>query len=315
MDKDKIRDWLVGPMVAVATPFKEDFSLNLEALHENVRFMVDHGVRTGDGSLLVGGAAGEHPTLNLEERKAVMDCAMEAADGEVPVLTSIQHVDVRMIVELAKHASKIGIEGAQLGPTYYYVPAESDVQRLFKLVSEESDVTLMIYHTHWEGLTMSMDLLKELADMPTVRALKWSAPDDQLYDEGLIKLADKLVIIDNEGRHVWSHILGARGFVTHISGFWPEYPRDLWRLLEARDYVGAKKCLAQFKWQWAGWRDRVLEFTGGEGPFIKAAMEAVGLRAGPPRPPSARPPEPMMTEIKDMITRAGVPRAIPNEKI
>ena len=72
MEPDQIRNWLCGPMVAVATPFTEDYALDLEALHDNIRFMIDRGVRTGQGSLLVGGAGGEHPTLNIEERKLVM---------------------------------------------------------------------------------------------------------------------------------------------------------------------------------------------------------------------------------------------------
>ena len=40
--------------------------------------------------------------MNVEERMAVMTTAHEAANGEVPVLTSIQHTDTRVIVELAQ---------------------------------------------------------------------------------------------------------------------------------------------------------------------------------------------------------------------
>ena len=54
MDPDRIHDWLRGPMVAVATPFTEDFELDLDALRTNIRFMIDGGVTTGQGSLLSG---------------------------------------------------------------------------------------------------------------------------------------------------------------------------------------------------------------------------------------------------------------------
>ena len=63
---------------------------------------VDRGVKTGNDTLLVGGAGGEHPGMNVEERMAVMTTAHEAANGEVPVLTSIQHTDTKVIVELAQ---------------------------------------------------------------------------------------------------------------------------------------------------------------------------------------------------------------------
>ena len=302
-----IRSWLCGPMVAVATPFKEDLSLDLDALTENIRFMVDAGVVTGKGTLLVGGAGGEHPAMNLEERKTVMTTSVEAANGEVPVLSSVQHTDVRTIVDLAQHASQIGLNGVQLGPTYYYEPSESDVVRLFQKVDEESDINLMIYHTWWEGLTMSLALIDELSNIGSVNAMKWSAPEGTLYRDGLDRFAGTLAIIDNSGEHILSHVLGASGFITHLSGFWPEYPAEVWNLLNNRDYKSAKNKLSEFKWKWRKWVVKVLSYTGGEGPFIKAAMEHVGLRAGPPRPPSIRLPSHLLEEMIHLFEEAGVP--------
>ena len=309
MEAERIREWLMGPVVAVATPFGEDFSLDLDALQENVRYMIDHGIRTGQGALLVAAAGGEHPTLNADERKAVMESAVEAAQGEVPVLASIQHTDVRVIIDLARHASRAGLQGAQLGPTYYYPPTEGDALRLFQMVAEESDVSLMVYHTYWEGLNMSLDLLKRLAEIPTVRGLKWDAPTDAEYQRGFAALHDDLVIIDNSARYALGHSLGGRGFITHVGAFWPEYPIRIWDLLERGDYDGVEDALAAFQEPWGLWTGKVEAATGGEGPFIKAAMEAIGLRAGPPRPPSVRPPEHLLAEIRELLKSSRAPHA------
>jgi 4-hydroxy-tetrahydrodipicolinate synthase len=249
--------------------------------------------------------------MNLDERKAVMTAAMEAANGEAPVLTSVQHTDYRVIIELANHAHETGLGGVQLGPTYYYEPTEGDAYRLFELVSKESDVSIVIYHTWWEGLTMSLSLLSDLADIETVRALKWSSPNEAHYRQGLSALADRLVCIDNSGQQIFSHIMGARGFITHLSGFWPEYPAEIWNLLEQREYEAARQRLADFKWRWSEWRAKVAAMTGGEGPFIKAAMEAVGLKAGPPRPPSVRASQLLRDELEVFLTECGVPRLAP----
>jgi 4-hydroxy-tetrahydrodipicolinate synthase len=245
--------------------------------------------------------------MNVDERKAVMAAAVKAANGQVPVLTSIQHTDVRVVLELAQYATEVGLHGVQLGPTYYYEPSENDVIRLFQYVSEGSDVNLMIYHTWWEGLTMSISLINELSQIKNVNAMKWSAPTTQLYREGLVNFSDKLVIIDNGGEHVWSNVLGAAGFITHLSGFWPEYPSEIWALLKASEYDRVKKRLGDFKWKWREWITKVIQETGGEGPFIKAAMERVGLPAGPPRPPSIRLPEHLMAELDALMKNAGTP--------
>ncbi len=307
---ERIHEWLRGPMVAVATPFHEDFALDLDGLADNVRLMTDRGVLTGAGSLLVGGAGGEHPVLSIDERKDVMTAALEAAAGRAPVLASIQHTDTRSVVELAKHAEATGLQGVQLGPTYYYDATEADAERLFELVAGESSITLMIYHTWWDGLHMSDDLLGRLAAIPTVRSLKWSSPDDAAYRRVIMALRDELAIIDNSGRQVWSHMLGATGFITHLSGFWPEYMAGVWALLEAGDYPAAEARLAEFKWPWVRWRSKVAAQTGGEAPFIKSAMEAVGIAAGPPRPPSVRPSADLLEELRMLLRDAGVPGAV-----
>ena len=96
MKPDRIREWLMGPMIPLATPFTEDFELDLDALRENVRFTIDHGVRMGTGSLLVGGACGEHPLLNVDERKAVMQAAMEAAAGEAKAATTAHEFQIHV---------------------------------------------------------------------------------------------------------------------------------------------------------------------------------------------------------------------------
>ncbi len=308
MTENTIRDWLCGPMVAVTTPFKEDFTLDLDAYRDNLEFMIKGGVVTGNGTLLVAAAGGEHPVLDTEERKELMTVALEVANGRVPVLSSIQHTDYREIIKLARHASDIGLDGVQLSPTYYYESTESDVLRLFEIVDSESDVTLILYHTWWQGLTMSVDLVKRIGEIDSVKSVKWSAPDSKLFQDGLRAFSDDLVVIDNSHSHVWSNILGANGFITHISNFWPDYPNRIWKALQAKDYETVPEILSQFKWRWLEWIYSVLEYTGGEGPFIKAAMEEVGLKTGPPRPPSIRPSKVHIEELKKLLESASVPK-------
>tara|TARA_B110000014_G_scaffold235620_1_gene200299 strand:+ start:3229 stop:4143 length:915 start_codon:yes stop_codon:yes gene_type:complete len=303
-----MNDKIVGPMVAVATPFKEDFSIDYNSFEKNIRHMIERGVINNRATLLIGGAGGEHPLLNIEERKKLMDKAVESANNEVPVLTSIQHTDIREIINLAQHAEKSGIYGCQLGPTYYYMPTSQDVMDLFNLVSKESDSKLMIYHTWWDGFIMDFDLLDKLVDIPNVISIKWSHSNIELFKDGLNRYSDKVSMIDNSGNHIMSQIYGGKGFITHLSSFWPEYPEKIWDALLIKDYETAKNLLAGFKHEWKEWVGKVVKETGGEGPFIKAAMELIGLKAGPPRPPSRRPSKERYKELDILLNKYKVPR-------
>jgi 4-hydroxy-tetrahydrodipicolinate synthase len=302
------REWLRGPLVAVATPFADDFALDLDGLRRNVDFMVAGGVTNGQGVLLVAGAAGEFPALSREERVSVMRASVDAAAGRVPVMTSVQHTDWREVVELARAAEDAGIAGLQVGPTYYYPATGDDLYRLLEHVGGAVSIPLMIYSTWWEGgLRIDGALLRRLAELPNVEAVKWSAPSYDEFTEGLAAVADRLVVIDNQAMHVWGHLLGASGFVTHISNFWPEYPLGIWQCLEAGDYAAVRDKLAAFKFDWGRWAGKVVAETGGEGPFIKAALAEVGLAAGPPRPPSAAPSPALVAELRELMRLTAVP--------
>ncbi len=299
---------IVGPMVAVATPFFDDYSVDYKAFESNLKFMVDKGLSNGNSTLLIGGAGGEHPALNVEERIELMKIAVETAENKVPILTSIQHTDWREINKMAASASEIGIYGCQLGPTYYYMPTKFDVLDLFKRVSNESDVNLMIYHTWWDGFVMDFELLDQLIEIPNVNSIKWSHENIQLFKEGLERYSKKVSMIDNSGNHILSNIYGASGFITHLSSFWPEYPKMIWDSLLDKNYSKTKDLLSGFKTDWMKWVGKVVTETGGEGPFIKVAMELIGLKAGPPRPPSKTPSKKLINELDDILIKHNVPR-------
>ncbi|MQF96642.1 MAG: dihydrodipicolinate synthase family protein, partial [SAR202 cluster bacterium] len=200
---------IVGAMVAVATPFNEDYSIDYSSFENNIKFMTSRGLTEGNSTLLIGGAGGEHPVLNVEERVKLMEVAVQAAANKVPVLTSIQHTDWREIIKMAKSAEDIGIFGCQLGPTYYYMPTKHDVLDLFTRVADSSNVNLMIYHTWWDGFVMDFELLDQLIEIPNVNSIKWSHGSIDKFREGLTRYSKKVAMIDNSGNHILSNIYGA----------------------------------------------------------------------------------------------------------
>jgi len=308
MNIQQAKDTFRGPMVSVATPFTTDFELDLGTLHHNIRFMIDHGLKRGRGVLLVAAAGGEFPMLTMEERKQVIKASVEAARGEIPIAASIQFNGTRQVIELARYAHEVGAVLGQLSAPFYYEPSSEDIFHLFKDVSDASDLPIMIYNNWWNTINMNVDMVERLVELPNVVALKWSAPSSLQLTEGLQRFADHLAIVDNSGEFVWCHMMGAVGFVTHLGNFWPEYPLTLWDLLEQHKYDAVINKLAEFKWPWRKWVHKVIQETEGEGPFIKAAMEIVGLQAGPPRRPALPVSRELGEELEGLFAKVGVPK-------
>src|SRR5690606_25896857 len=101
-----------GVIAAMDTPLTEDGSdLNLGALPALLRFLKEAGL----AGVFVGGSTGLGPLLSLEQREAVTEATVAAADG----LTVLVHVGAERTadaVRLAQHAAQAGA-GTDLGFT------------------------------------------------------------------------------------------------------------------------------------------------------------------------------------------------------
>lgn len=60
-----MKDILRGTGVALITPFKEDFSIDFDALEKIIKYVTDNGV----DYLVVMGTTGETPSLHAHEKK------------------------------------------------------------------------------------------------------------------------------------------------------------------------------------------------------------------------------------------------------
>ena len=303
------RRTICGPLIPVITHYGDDLGVDHDAIRENVGYVVDRGVRTGSGVLLAAGAGGDFPMLTLDERKAVSETVVRAAGGRTPVLVGAQDTNPAVSVELARFAEDIGAWGIQLAPGFYYESSPDDAFRLFEAVHEATGTLgIMIYNTYWEGYDMTLDDVERLAALPRCAALKWStARGVGEYQRGVERFRDRLAVIDNYGLQGLTHMLGGRGYITHLCTVWPEHDLEVFRLLEAGDYITAQERLRTVNWPWYEFRVRMWRRTGAESPVVNAALELTGRKGGPSRLPTRRLDESERAELRKVLIDIGAP--------
>jgi len=76
---------LIGTGVALVTPFKKDFSVDVEALKAIVNFQIDNGI----DYLVVLGTTAESATLSKEEKELVIKTVVEANKGRLPLVLGV----------------------------------------------------------------------------------------------------------------------------------------------------------------------------------------------------------------------------------
>ena len=135
---------LVGHIAPMCTSFNGDYSLNPDGFRRHVRYLLDHGFRDERcGMILVSGAAGEHPSLSFDERKELLEIAVEEANGEVPVLFGATATHTMESIRLARMAEEVGATGLQMSMPYYEPPTWEDTKAFYRELNDSIGIGVM----------------------------------------------------------------------------------------------------------------------------------------------------------------------------
>jgi len=310
MDYEEAKKKLVGPVVSMPTPLKQNYELDLEGLKNNVRYLLKNGLE-GKGVIMAATAGGEAPSMTVEEQKTAMKAVADVAKGKVPLVTAAQYTNVDTIVDVADYAKSVGYDCLQVSQTYYYGCSARQVYRLLEYLSKKIDIGVMVYNTPWlsGGFSIDVDLLGRLIELPNVIAVKWWDGIGPInYMEALRKYSSKVAFLDNTVNPVIGHMLGARMWLCIIGNVVPRYPVKIWGLLEEHRYLEAFEELWKLEIPWYKWIDEIsAEGIRGEGVPTKATLETVGLAAGPAKPPyDQNLNEEQKRKLRDILVKAGI---------
>ena len=116
---DQLREKLRGPVVAMTTHFKQDYSVDLDAMRRLTEFYVEEKIAT----VIVTGSTGEFFSLTDDERRQVQKTVIDAARGSgMIVIAGTAHSGSHVTIELTRYAEDIGADGAMLLSACLAVP-------------------------------------------------------------------------------------------------------------------------------------------------------------------------------------------------
>jgi len=166
---DDFKD-MAGVYSAMISPFKKDGSLNEAAVEQ----MVEFGIQSGLHGFYLTGGTGEFTLMSVAERKKLYRRAVKAANGRCKLIAHVGATRTDDAVELARYAADIGCDWvSSVAPIYYGQNATAQFAH-YKMISEASDLPLMIYSF---GNTLVPDRDLKLFDLKNVKGMKYTGSD------------------------------------------------------------------------------------------------------------------------------------------
>ncbi|MAM58518.1 MAG: dihydrodipicolinate synthase family protein [Salinicola sp.] len=268
---------LEGIIPPLVSPFKEDETLDEEALRDNIRFMLKKKVH----GICLGGSTGEGHTLSVEELARSIEIACEEIDGKIPVVAGIIANSTRDAIAAAKAVSKFDVAALQITPVHYvFKPTEDATYAHFERLTREVDIPVIIYNVvPWNYLSPQL-LVRIMKGLPQVIGVKQSAGD--------LKLMADLMLSVPEGRRVFTAVdallypsfaIGSHGTIAANPAAVPGVCVTLWNAVKAGDHKLAREVHEALLAFWN------TIFADNLPANVKYVLSKQGVQTGRPRMP------------------------------
>ena len=229
---------LKGMGVALITPFKEDESVDYEALGR----LVDYQVQNGTDYLVVLGTTAETPTLTEEEKKEIVSLVVSKVRGRIPVVLGLGGNCTRSIVEKLKNDNFDGIDAILSVVPYYNKPSQEGIYQHYKAISEATTLPIVIYNVPGRtGVNMTAQTTLRIArDFKNVVAVKEASGNITQMDDIIKNKPANFEVISGDDAITFPLItLGAVGVISVIGNAFPKEFSKMVRLALNGDYNNA----------------------------------------------------------------------------
>ena len=227
-----------GVFPAVTTQFKADQSLNLEATAAHVEHLIQAGVH----GLIMLGSVGENTVLDPAEKRAVLATAIEAVQGRVPVLSGVAENSTGAACRFAAEAEAAGADGLMVLPAMIYKTDRYETIAHFRAVARASDLPIMCYNNPVSyGTDLTPEMFAELADEPTLIAIKESSDDVRRITDLVNLVGERYILFCGvDDLILEAALLGVSGWVAGLVNAFPEESVHLWDLAAADRWTEAR---------------------------------------------------------------------------
>ncbi len=267
-----------GSGTAIVTPFQANGEVNYSKLEE----MIDWQIKNKTDAIIVCGTTGEAAAMNDAEHLDCIRAAVSAAAGRVPVIAGTGSNDTAHGVKLSKEAQKLKADALLQVTPYYNKTTQKGLVAHFTAIAQAVDIPIMLYNVPSRtGMSIAPATARELAlSCRNIVAVK-EASGDISHAAELAYQTDGLLDLysGNDDQILPLMSLGAKGVVSVASNIMPAEIHDMVMLYLEKKTEEA--CRLQLKLLPL----IHLLFCETNPIPIKAAMNLMGMEAGPLRLP------------------------------
>ena len=259
-----------GLGIALITPFKEDGSVDYDAL---IR-LVDYQLNNGADFFCILATTGETPTLTREEKQKIKDLVVDYVQARVPILMGCGGNNTAAVIEELQTGDFKGIDGILSVCPYYNKPSQEGLYQHFKAIAAATQLPVVLYNVPGRtGVNLQAATTVRLArDCQNIVAIKEASGNLEQVDEIIKnKPADFDVISGDDSLTFPMVSCGAVGVISVIGNALPKEFSRMIRLQMRGEYDPARTIHHRFTDLFS------LLFVDGNPAGVKAMLSEMGF--------------------------------------
>ncbi len=136
----RIRKAPTGILGFPVAPFNTQGKLEEEALFQNIEFLLEEGLE----AIFIACGSGEFQSLSQKEYEQMVEVAVSAAGGKVPVYTGVGG-NLSTALDWAEISQKKGADGYLILPPYLVHGEQEGLYQYVKTIIESTDLNAILY--------------------------------------------------------------------------------------------------------------------------------------------------------------------------
>jgi len=288
-----------GAGVALVTPFREDESVNYEALEALIEMQLEGHT----DAIIVCGTTGEPSTMTEEERVSVMKFVIDKVNKRVPVIAGTGCNNTKNTVEMSKKAEELGADGLLVVTPYYNKATQEGLFLHYKAIAEAVNIPIIMYNVPSRtGCNILPETAVRIAkECPNVTAIKEASGNISQVAVLAAKAKGMLDIYSgNDDQIVPILSLGGIGVISVLSNIAPRETHDM--VLEYLE--GDREKALELQLQYLNVINAL--FCEVNPIPVKAALNLMGKNAGSLRLPLTEMSEKNKKVLAEVMKEAGL---------
>lgn len=259
-----------GLGIALITPFKEDGSIDYDALVRLVEYQLDNGA----DFFCILATTGEAPCLTQAEKNELTAVIKRVVKERVPILKYCGGNNTEAVVDEIKATDWSGIDGILSICPYYNKPSQEGLFQHFKAIAQVSPLPVVMYNVPGRtGVNMTAETTVRIASaFENVVAIKEASGCLEQVDEIIKNKPKHFEVISGDDALTFPMIAsGAVGVISVIGNALPKEFSRMIRLEFNGEYEPACKIHHQFTELYK------LLFVDGNPAGCKALLNDMGM--------------------------------------